>query len=66
MKAVFGQPAGLLPAVTVGGEAQSMNLVATGRHFEKFTAAAFLHHPFRYALRDIRPNFLEVSRLRII
>ena len=43
-----------------------MNLIATGWHFEQFTVAVFLYHPFSHNLRDIKPDFLEVSRLGII
>jgi hypothetical protein len=43
-----------------------MNFVAAGWHIEQFTAAMFPHHPFRHGLRNIKPYFLEVSRLRMI
>jgi hypothetical protein len=43
-----------------------MNLVAAGFHFEKFAMAAFLYDPFRHRLRDVMPDFLEVSRLRVV
>jgi hypothetical protein len=43
-----------------------MNLVAAGWHFEQFTVAKLRYNPFRHGLRNIKPDFLEVSRLWII
>ena len=57
------------PAITAGMDernCQSMNRVAAGWHIEQFTVAVFLHYPFCHGLRDIKPDFLEVSRLRVI
>jgi hypothetical protein len=43
-----------------------MNLVAAGWHIEQFTMAKLRHYPFCHGLRDIKPDFLEMSRLGMI